>query len=69
MTRRSKREIERALEELGAGNSDRALGRPLTDEEMECLGDSAEAWNKTPITRRMIRCLALAASGDHGVNT
>lgn len=60
MTRKSPREIENALDDL-AGDDDRDLGRPLTEQEKAALGPDAGEWNRTRRRREMARALLKAA--------
>lgn len=62
MTRKSKRELARDVDELspGAGDGDADLGRPLTAAEREALGEDADAWGETRPRRAVFRALSRA---------
>ena len=67
MTRKSKREIERDLEELN-GENDPSLTRPFTAAEREHLAETGidvARWGATEMRRAMLRSLAaVAAEGN-----
>jgi len=63
MTRRSKREIERAVDDMADGPS-RELGRPFAPEERDRLAEAGvdvDAWGATQQTRAIFRGLQRAA--------
>jgi len=61
VTRKSRREIERFLNDADGEIQECDLGRPLTDHERAALGDRADAWNETRQRRRVFRALNEAA--------
>lgn len=65
MTRKSKREIENALEEIESDEEE--LGRPFDEAELERLADSSidvEAWSQTAQRRAVLRALMNAGRED-----
>jgi len=61
VTRKSRRELERDLDDLEGGSHAGDYGAPLTPEERAALGNDADAWDETPTSRAVFRMLAQAA--------
>lgn len=62
MTRRSRREIERALDAIDGPAEGDVHGGPLTAREKAAIGADAEGWDETPTRRKLIRALGEAPS-------
>lgn len=62
MTRKSKREIARDLEELEGDQSGDVHGGPFTADEKAAFGDGVDLddWGKTEAGRRVLRALVHA---------